>query len=60
MCRQPADWIIGNWSTSQLVTWSMVNRELYEMLSVIRYSLYGELQPITRPNLELETWNLEL
>jgi hypothetical protein len=30
------------------------------MLSVIRYSLYGEPQPVPYPNLELETWNLEL
>jgi hypothetical protein len=30
------------------------------MLSVIRYTLYGELQPITCPNFELGTWNLEL
>jgi len=29
------------------------------MLFVIRYSLYGELQPITFPNLELGTLNLE-
>ena len=29
-------------------------------LSVIRYSLSGELQPIPFPNFELGTWNLEL
>jgi hypothetical protein len=34
MCRQPADWIIGNWSTSQLVKWSIgraVNKLIREL-----------------------------
>ena len=30
------------------------------MLSVIRYSLYGELQPIPSPNFEPGTWKLEV
>ena len=38
----------------------MVNGERETVHNVIRYSSLGELQPITGPNLELETRNLDL